>query len=202
MNANRTLVLASASPRRRELLEQIGLTFQVRAFDLDERVLPNELPEHYVERLARAKASAGYAESLSSDTLVIGADTTVVCNGDILGKPVDADDAARMLGALSGRSHKVMSAVALAGEHGCFARLSVTEVRFRTLLAEEIHHYCLSGEPFDKAGAYAIQGRAAIFVEAISGCYSTVVGLPLQATAELLQEANMPVWHYWGGADE
>lgn len=202
MDSNHSLVLASASPRRRQLLEQIGLRFQVQALDIDESVLADELPEHYVERLARAKASAGYAACDRMDALVIGADTTVVCDGRILGKPVDADDAAQMLRSLSGRTHKVMSAVALAGEHGCFARLSVTEVRFRMLTADEIHYYCLTGEPFDKAGAYAIQGRGAIFVDAIWGCYSTVVGLPLQATAELLQEAGMPVWQCWDGADE
>lgn len=197
----RPLVLASASPRRQALLEQIGLAFSVRPVDVDEAIQPGEDPAHYVERLARDKAQAGMAAVGHGDALVLGADTTVVCDGDILTKPVDRDDGIAMLRRLSGRSHKVMTAVALAGQYGCYARLAVTEVHFRPLAEIEMQRYWLTDEPRDKAGGYAIQGRAAVFVSEIHGSYSAVVGLPLQETAELLVEAKQPVWSVWGAGD-
>lgn len=195
------LILASASPRRRELLHQIGLDFSVYPVDLDETPLPGELPDHYVERMARAKASAVQARFDDGRSLVIGADTTVTLEGRILGKPRDREDGLAMLKQLSGKAHKVMSAVALAGEYGCFARVSVTEVCFRSLSDEEIMRYWETGEPADKAGAYGIQGHAAVFVTAIWGSYSGVVGLPLQETSELLAEAGAPVWQHWGASE-
>lgn len=198
MDRRPPLILASASPRRRELLHQIGLDFKVHPVDLDETPLPGELPDHYVERMARAKACAVQAAFDDGLSLVIGADTTVTLEGRILGKPRDREDALGMLRQLSGKAHKVMSGVALAGEHGCFARVSVTEVCFRTLSDEEILRYWETGEPADKAGSYGIQGYAAIFVTAIWGSYSGVVGLPLQETSELLAEAGAPVWQRWG----
>ena len=198
IHSQRPLVLASASPRRRELLEQIGLAFTVQLVDVDESVLPDEDPAHYVERLARAKAEAGMRLFPDRDTLVLGSDTTVVCDGAILGKPASQEAGLAMLRQLSGRTHKVMTAVALAGQYGCYARLAITEVQFRTLLEEEILSYWQTGEPQDKAGGYGIQGKGAIFVSAIYGSYSAVVGLPLEETAELLTEARQPVWKSWG----
>ena len=200
MDSNRPLVLASSSPRRRELLAQIGLEFTVQTVAVDETPRAGELPEHYVERLARAKAEAGLEATEDAAALVLGADTTVVLDGEILGKPRDREDALATLAKLSARTHKVMSCVALAGEHGCYARLSVTEVRLRQLARDEIERYWATGEPADKAGSYAIQGRGAIFVTGLWGCYSTVVGLCLSDTAELLAEAGQPVWESWRDA--
>ncbi|MEQ5834571.1 Maf family protein [Marinobacter sp. NFXS9] len=197
MSTTRPVILASASPRRRELLAQIGLSFSVCPVDIDETCLPGERPEHYVERLAREKAEAGLAQAEDSASLVIGSDTTVACEDRIMGKPTNAAEAADMLRHLSGRTHKVMTAVALAGEFGCYARLAVTEVRFRALSDEEIHAYWQTGEPRDKAGGYGIQGRGAVFVDGLWGSYSAVVGLPLQETAELFAEAGQPVWKTW-----
>lgn len=191
----RSIVLASASPRRAELLRQIGLPFAVQPVDLDETLESGEAPAYYVERLARAKAMAGLANN--PQALVIGADTTVVSEGGILGKPVDRAAAQTMLASLSGRSHRVMTAVALAGEYGCFARLVTTEVRFRPLSHDEILAYCHTGEPLDKAGGYGIQGRGGVFVDGLQGSYSAVVGLPLEETAMLLAEAGEPIWQHW-----
>lgn len=191
----RSIVLASASPRRADLLRQMGLPFVARAMDLDETPAPDEAPAHYVERLARAKAMAGLAND--PNALVIGADTTVVGDVGMLGKPVDMAQAQTMLASLSGRSHRVMTAVALAGDHGCFARLATTEVRFRPLSADEIFAYCQTGEPLDKAGGYGIQGRGGVFVDGLWGSYSAVVGLPLEETAMLLAEVGEPVWRHW-----
>ena len=196
----RSIVLASASPRRADLLRQIGLPFRVRAVDLDETPEPDEAPDRYVERLARAKAMAGLAHHRQA--LVIGADTTVVGDDGMLAKPVDAAQAHAMLTSLSGRSHRVMTAVALAGEHGCFARLVTTEVRFRALSNDEIAAYCQTGEPLDKAGGYGIQGRGGVFVERLWGSYSGVVGLPLEETAMLLAQAGAPVWQHWCKPEE
>lgn len=198
----RSLVLASASPRRKELLEQIGLPFRVAPVNVDEAVLPDEDPAHYVERLARAKAEAGIELLNDADALVLGSDTTVVCDGVILGKPASREEGLAMLRQLSGRSHKVMTAVALAGLYGCYARLAITEVHFRLLTEEEIIAYWDTGEPADKAGGYGIQGKGAVFVSAIYGSYSAVVGLPLQETAELLAEAKQPVWVSWERQDD
>jgi septum formation protein len=188
-----SLVLASASPRRLELLRQIGIEPQVCAVDIDESPLPGEMPEALGARLAAGKARAAAAK-LPAGTVVLGADTIVVLDGEIFGKPRDASDAARMLLRLSGRAHQVMSAVALviAGDPAPPAlALSCTEVWMRAISTAEAAAYWASGEPRDKAGGYAIQGRAALFIERISGSYSGVMGLPLYETARLLQSAGV-----------
>ncbi|WP_417566294.1 Maf family protein [Marinobacter sp.] len=190
-----SLILASASPRRAELLQQIGLSFSVRPADVDETPQVGETPEHYVERLARGKALA-VAES-SPECLVLGSDTSVVLDGVILGKPSCAEEARATLAQLSGATHQVMTAVALACHGVCHSRLVVTEVGFRALSAEEIEAYVASGEPMDKAGSYGIQGLGGIFVNELRGSYSAVVGLPLQETAALLADAGYPVWKHW-----
>lgn len=182
------LVLASASPRRRELLKQIGVRFDVIVHDVDETRLPAEMPTDYVCRLARAKAAAVVAdEQLSGARPVLGADTIVVIDGDVLGKPRDGDDARRMLTLLSGREHQVMSAVCVMQGQRAELCLSITRVRFRTLSQQDIDAYWRSGEPEGKAGAYAVQGLGALFIEHLEGSYSGVVGLPIFETAALLQ---------------
>jgi septum formation protein len=183
------LVLASTSPRRRELLGQLGVTFEVLSVDVDERPLPGELAADHVCRLALAKARVGAAQSPGA--CVIGADTVVVVEDDILGKPRDAQDAIAMLRRLGGRTHSVLSGVAClhAGAHQ--VRLSESRVSFRTLSTDEIAAYCATGEPLDKAGAYAIQGRAAAFIRHLEGSYSGVMGLPLYETADLLTRAGI-----------
>jgi septum formation protein len=189
--------LASASPRRRELLLQIGVTCQVLPVDLDESPEPGESAEHYVGRLALDKARAaltllGKAER----TLILAADTAVVIGADILGKPRDAADAAAMLRRLSGGEHRVLSGVALIGADGReTSALSESRVRMRRIFDAEIAAYWATGEPADKAGGYAIQGHAAVFVEALSGSYSGVMGLPLFETAALLAAAGVPSLH-------
>jgi septum formation protein len=185
------LILASASPRRRELLEQIGVPHEVLAVDVDESPLPGESPEQLVCRLARDKAVAGRALSAATRP-VLGADTLVVLGGQVFGKPRDAADAMRTLQALSGQVHTVMTAVALAMPDGALLEtLSQTEVRMRPLSPAEILGYWSSGEPAGKAGAYAIQGRGAAFIEHIRGSYSGVMGLPLYETARLLQAQGL-----------
>jgi len=193
------LILASASPRRQLLLKQMGLQFSVAPMDLDETVQPGERPADYVQRMAREKALAGYRAIAASswDALVLGADTSVVSGQQILGKPADRIGARAMLEGLSGRTHQVMTAVALAGSHGVSVKLVVTDVAFRPLAQDEIDAYLETDEPWDKAGAYGIQGRGGIFVEHLAGSYSAVVGLPLRETAELLSEAGRPVWQCW-----
>jgi len=188
MNASAPLlILASASPRRRELLSQIGVPHEVLAVDVDESPLPGELPEQLVSRLARDKAVAGRGRS-GGTRAVLGSDTIVVLGGVVHGKPRDEADAARMLRALSGQSHQVLTAVALATTDGGLSEaLSRTEVRMRAIAEAEIRAYWASGEPQGKAGAYAIQGRGAAFIERIHGSYSGVMGLPLYETARLLQ---------------
>lgn len=182
------LILASSSPRRAALLDQIGVRYRVRAVDVDETWLPGEDPAAYVRRLALAKARAGAAAA--GGALALGADTAVVLDGEVLQKPCDRADALAMLACLSGRSHQVLSAVALAGAGGTrdALRLSVSTVTFRPILPAEARAYWDSGEPRDKAGAYAIQGFGAVFVSRVEGSYSGVVGLPLYETAELLRE--------------
>jgi septum formation protein len=190
-----TLYLASGSPRRRELLTQIGVPFLSQIVPIDENPLPDELPVAYVERLARAKAQAGLAAlSQPEDAVVLGADTAVVLDGRILGKPADAAEAQATLTALSGRSHQVLTAVALASSTRVAVRVVSSQVSFRPLRAEEIAAYWASGEPQDKAGSYAIQGLAAVFVSQLQGSYSAVVGLPLCETAELLEEFAISCW--------
>ena len=191
------VLLASASPRRAELLRQLGLSFETGPVDIDETPFSGEGPGEYVERLAQEKALEGYRRFGGDRSLVLGSDTTVVLDGHILGKPVDIADAVQLLRALSGREHQVMTGVALATESGVQARVSVTAVSFRELDPREIEAYCATGEPMDKAGGYGIQGRGGAFVTAISGSYSAVVGLPLDITASLLADAGLPVWDYW-----
>ncbi len=181
------LLLASQSPRRRELLDQIGVAYRVVAVAVDETRHPREAPAVYVERLARAKAVAGLA---AGGGPALGADTVVVLDDDVLGKPVDRADGVAMLTRLSGRRHDVLTAVALATADHVACRLSVSHVTFRTLASTEIAAYWATGEPADKAGAYAIQGRAALFVTRLEGSYSGVMGLPLFETGELLRVAG------------
>jgi len=188
------LYLASASPRRRALLEQIGVAFDVRVPDVDETPEDGEPPEVYVRRIAEAKAEAVWAETSSRPRPVLAADTTVVLDGRVLGKPQALDEALAMLEALSGRTHRVLTAVALRAEGGLSSVVSESEVRFRTTTEAERRAYCATGEPFDKAGGYGIQGFGAVFVEHLAGSYSGVMGLPLCETALLLARAGVPVW--------
>ena len=187
------IYLASASPRRAELLAQIGVEFEVRAVDIDETQLSGESERDYVCRLARVKAEHAAAEISADDPnyAILGADTSISLDGDIIGKPADQAQCRCILGRLSGREHLVLSAVALARPDGVDLRLRENRVRFRSLSAEEINLYCASEEPMDKAGAYAIQGRAAIFIEHLEGSYSAVMGLPLYETAELLRNVDL-----------
>ena len=182
--------LASVSPRRRELLAQIGVPHVVTGAHIDESVHQGERPHDYVQRMARNKAQAIWDKDRSLP--VLAADTTVVLDGTVFGKPVDRADALRMLGQLSGRTHEVLTAVALASGQGLVMRVSVSAVRFRQLGTDEIAAYWETGEPRDKAGAYAIQGLAAVFIESLSGSYSGVMGLPLFETSELLRAAGVP----------
>jgi septum formation protein len=190
----RRLILASSSPRRRELLTQAGFTFEVHPAHIPEDPLPNEDPIAYVVRLARAKAEAVFAEISSKESappqVVLGADTTVALDNHILGKPTDAADAARMLRLLSGRTHRVITGVALASAQRTEVATEVTGVRFLTLSDEEIAAYIATGEPMDKAGAYGIQGRAARWIPRVEGCYFNVVGLPLALVSVMLEAAN------------
>ncbi len=190
-----TLYLASGSPRRRELLTQIGVPFTSHIVSIDESALPNEAADLYVERLAREKAQAGLQRlSQTQGAVVLGADTAVVLDGRILGKPADREEALATLGALSAREHQVLTAVALASSERVVTRLVVSQVRFRTLAPAEIEAYWATGEPRDKAGSYGIQGLAGVFVSHLQGSYSAVVGLPLCETAELLAEFAIPCW--------
>lgn len=198
MTARPHIYLASNSPRRRDLLKQAGIAFEIlqlrsdprRPQDVDETVLPDEAPRDYVLRVSRAKAHAGVAairfRNLPPHT-VLTADTTVVLDDRIFGKPVDREEAFAMLRQLSGRRHRVLSAVTAACGERMETRLSETEVSFVSLSEERIRRYVLSNEPHDKAGAYGIQGLAGAFVQRIEGSYSGVVGLPLAETVELLQ---------------
>jgi len=190
------LRLASVSPRRRELLTQIGVPHVVTGAHIDESVQPGERPHDYVQRMARTKAQT--VRELDLSLPVLGADTTVVLDGRVFGKPADRADALRMLGLLSGRTHEVLTAVALASTEGLSMRVSVSAVRFRAITTDEIAAYWKTGEPQDKAGAYAIQGLGAVFVELLSGSFSGVMGLPLFETSELLRAANVPCWGTMG----
>ncbi|ELY4671771.1 nucleoside triphosphate pyrophosphatase [Cronobacter muytjensii] len=183
------LYLASGSPRRQELLGMLGVTFERLVPGVEEQRAEKEAPQDYVTRLARDKARAGVALA-ARDLPVLGADTIVVLDGDVLEKPRDAAHAAEMLGRLSGQTHQVMTAVALADRQRVRERLVITRVTFRTLTAQDIAAYVGSGEPMDKAGAYGIQGLGGCFVRSIEGSYHAVVGLPLVETWELLSEFN------------
>jgi septum formation protein len=185
------LVLASGSPRRLDVLRQLGLSVDVRPGDVDESYLPGELPAAHVERLARAKAVAAWTPD--EDALVIGGDTVVVSRGRVIGKPKDPDDAVATLLTLAGRTHEVLTALALAGAHGTVSAVGRASVRFRDFDADAARAYVDSGEPLDKAGAYGIQGRGAALVDSIAGDYYCVVGFPVGAFLDLLDRAG---WRY------
>jgi septum formation protein len=187
------LYLASQSPRRRELLEQAGIAFSVLQVEVPEQREAGESPQDYVHRVARDKARAGLAHLSAADrasAVVLGSDTEVVLDGDVFGKPRDADDAAAMLHRLSGRTHEVISAVWLVAEQSEQGDVCVSRVRFAKLDEATIAAYVASGEPFGKAGAYAIQGRGACLIEHLDGNYSGVMGLPLFETYRLLQHVQ------------
>ena len=181
------LVLASQSPRRREILAAAGFGFEVRVANVEEVRDPHEPPDAYVERLSRQKAQA---VACAEDEVVLGADTVVVCEGEVLEKPRDAKDAARMLRMLAGREHRVLTGVFLRTAAAGAGAVESTRVRFAAMTEEEIGSYVASGEPMDKAGAYAIQGLASRFITGIEGCYFNVVGLPLRRVYELLGQVG------------
>jgi len=189
------LYLASGSSRRRELLTQIGVHFSAISADIDETPLSEESPSAYVERLARGKAEAGRRSVVSDQPFcVLGADTAVVLDGKILGKPVDEADACAMLMMLSGNEHEVLTAIAVLEGERCESRVVRSRVRFRSISREEAGAYWASGEPRDKAGGYGIQGLGAVFVAGLDGSYSAVVGLPLCETCEVLGHFGIPCW--------
>ncbi len=196
------IYLASRSPRRRELLKQIGIAFEVllmresprRGPDVDEAPLAGETPAAYVTRIAQAKAEMGWRQLVRRSlplSPVLAADTSVVLDGEIIGKPDTAEHARQLLRRLSGKTHQVLTAIAVARREHIDTALSTSAVEFRELGDDEIRRYIASGEPLDKAGAYAIQGRAAVFVRAITGSYSGIMGLPLFETAELLRRFDI-----------
>jgi septum formation protein len=200
---DRGIYLASRSPRRRELLTQIGIRYHLLLFrerpdsgvEVSEEPLAGEAPDVYVERVARAKAEAGWKRMLQRNlphAPVLAADTTVALDGRILGKPADRKEAATMLASLSGRSHEVLTAIAVQHVDRLESALSRSEVRFKELSAREIADYVATGEADDKAGAYAIQGAAARFVAELRGSYSGVMGLPLFETAQMLERLASP----------
>lgn len=201
--SGRTLILASASPRRKELLESAGFTFTVTPASIEERQKEGEVAEDFVRRIAEEKAEAVFQRLPANlSNLVLGADTVVVVDGATLGKPASTDDARRMLRLLSGRQHRVLTGICLIGYILSEAartlsdpwrirkdvRVASTSVAFLTMSEEEIEEYIATGEPFDKAGAYGIQGRASKFVEKIDGCYFNVVGLPLSLVHQMIKE--------------
>jgi septum formation protein len=188
MSSSPQLHLASASPRRREILRSLGVEFEIANVEIDESPRQGESPEELVSRLAITKA-----EAATGAELVLGSDTVVVLDGRILGKPRDLDDAVDMLLALSGRSHSVLTGVALRTPEGTRTVLSATDVRFREIGRDEAIRYWQSGEPADKAGGYGIQGLGGMFVEAINGSYSGVMGLPVFETVELLKSVGIEV---------
>jgi len=188
-----TLILASASPRRRELLAQAGYCFEVQASAVPESRRPEEDAIRFATRLAREKAEAVYARH--QPAIVLGADTVVVCDGEVMGKPADPADAERMLLLLAGRTHQVVTGVAVVWGSSSPPAIEVaaelTQVTMRTLSPEEVSRYVATGEPMDKAGAYAIQGYAGRWIPRISGCYFNVVGLPLALVAAMLEAAEI-----------
>ena len=187
------IYLASNSPRRAQLLHQIGVEFKVLAVEVDESQLADETPEQYVTRVAKAKAEAGSNASDSNAIPILAADTTIALDGKIIGKPDGCEQCRCILSNLSGRRHQVLTCVALCYRGETTLTLSTNWVKFRDLKDTEIMSYCASEEPMDKAGAYAIQGKAAIFVENLEGSYSSVMGLPLFETARILQQAGISV---------
>jgi septum formation protein len=201
------LVLASASPRRKELLSQIGIQFDVSPVDIDETPFVDETPSTYVSRMATEKALSCLKLQPPDDLLVIlGSDTSVIVDNEILGKPVDFIDSKKMLRRLSGRSHQVMTSVCVVinrwventsnvdASSDVFCKLVITDVQFKIISDAQIEAYWNSGEPQDKAGSYGIQGFGAVFVERIHGSYSAVVGLPLAEVADMLDIAGVPIW--------
>lgn len=202
------LLLASGSPRRKELLAQIGVVFSVCPMDIDETQYPEETPEEYVKRLSLEKAQAALA--LNPEAVVVGADTSVVLNGKVLGKPESDAQAKSMLRLLSGRTHQVITGVALIRHQGTEQdnqqgnqkdnghqiqnAVVTTVVSFLPISDEQIDQYVATKEPEDKAGSYGIQGKAAVFVERIEGSYSNVVGLPLEKIAQMLRQFDIPIW--------
>ncbi len=190
------LILASASPRRQELLKQIGVHFTCLPMDIDESRLNNEDSHAYVKRLAQEKALAALPQAKGLP--VLGSDTIVTIDDQILGKPKDAADAQKILSLLSARTNVVMTAVSICqiinGQTKMLTEVVATKVKFSPLSQEQIAAYVKTGEPMDKAGAYGIQGLGAVFIESINGCYSNVVGLPLAQTGLLLKQFNVPVW--------
>jgi septum formation protein len=195
VKSEKFIYLASGSPRRRELLQQIGVAFRVIGADLDETAFPAESPVAYVSRLAQAKSAVGWERSRDSGGApVLAADTAVVLDAKILGKPKGLNDAIAMLLELSGRAHQVLTAVALRTAAGTEVKVSHSTVTFRAVDAHEARAYWETGEPSDKAGAYAIQGYAATFISDLKGSYSGVMGLPLFETATLLKAAGVTCW--------
>ena len=202
-----SLILASASPRRKELLSQIGVKFDVCAVDIDETPLANEIPSTYVSRMATEKAlSCLKLQALDHSLVILGADTSVIIDNEILGKPVDFLDSKKILRCLSGRSHQVMTSVcviicresehteALDRSFDTLCKVVITDVQFKIISDDQIEAYWKSGEPQDKAGSYGIQGFGAAFVERINGSYSAVVGLPLAEVSDMLDIAGIPIW--------
>ena len=186
MSASIALYLASASPRRRELLALLDYPFAVLSVDVEEQRQPQETPEVYVQRLACEKSQAGWL-ACQGEKPVLGADTIVVFQQEVLEKPRDFVDAQRILQLLSGNTHTVMTAVALSSQHGCEVILVNSQVTFRELSQDDIYRYWQSGEPADKAGAYGIQGMAGLFVQRIEGCYYNIMGLPISALYRVLR---------------
>ena len=182
------LVLASRSPRRREILQQAGIPFVVRPMEVDETPLDGEAAREYVTRIAREKAEAAGAGPAAPGEIVLGADTTVLIDGEILAKPVDAADARRMLGLLSGRRHSVLTGICLRSQSQVVEDCAETGVWFAPLSRREIEDYAASGEPMDKAGAYGIQGMASRWIPRVEGCYFNVVGLPVALVYRMLRE--------------
>ncbi len=191
MNKIHSILLASGSPRRRELLKQLAVTFKVAAADIDESIIDGEAPEDYVVRLAREKALAGFEQN-GGQVPALGSDTIVLLDGQILGKPESRAEAESMLQSLSGQTHQVYSAVALALEvDNVLDTLNITAVTFGKMPIQWIRQYCQGDEPMDKAGAYAVQGGTGQYIRRIEGSYSGVMGLPLYETAELLRRAGL-----------
>jgi septum formation protein len=182
---NVKIILASGSPRRAEILGFVGWEFEKHTADIDESVIENETPENYVQRLAREKASAVAAKF--ADKLILGADTIVLLNGEIIGKPTDLEDARKMLRKLSGRWHEVLTGVAFVKNEKSVVDLQRTRVKFAEMSNEEIEFLVKNGEPLDKAGAYAVQAQAALFIEKIEGDYWNVVGLPINLVYRLVE---------------
>ncbi|MEI6285906.1 MAG: Maf family protein [Bacillota bacterium] len=187
------IVLASTSPRRKQILEQIGCKFSVLNVDVDEIADSDISARHVATTNAVAKAQAAWAVT-ADDEVVISADTIVVLDGEIFGKPLDDQDAVNILKRLSGRTHQVITAVAIASRHGIISDVCSTQVEFVQLTNYEIDKYIATGEPFDKAGAYGIQGYGALFVRSVNGCYFNVMGLPIVLTRNLLQRAGVEIF--------